>query len=137
MRTDLIKKILLFLAIAITTACEAEKVVPPKTNPVQLPTKLRDPESYDSLTPRGVIVPLLRSVPDTNQTYTLFLPPGFNVRKSWPVIFFFDPQAKPVVPIEKYKSLAIKYGYILAGSNHTRNGQTLGYASYVFPTILK
>lgn len=56
------------------------------------------------------------------QSYMLYLPPGYTESKLWPIIYAFDPGARGNVPVERYQSAAAKYGYIVAGSNNSRNG---------------
>lgn len=55
-------------------------------------------------------------------SYALFLPENFRGDKGWPVIFFFDPHGSGSLPLMDYQSLANKYGYILIGSENSRNG---------------
>lgn len=70
-------------------------------------------------------------------SYALYLPVASNVSlkgyktnpfpekiKTWPVILAFDPHASGSLPVKKYKDLAEAYGYILLGSNNSKNGQT-------------
>ena len=40
----------------------------------------------------------------------------------FPLVIAFDPQGNGGLPVEKYKKLAEKYGFILAGSNNSKNG---------------
>jgi pimeloyl-ACP methyl ester carboxylesterase len=39
-----------------------------------------------------------------------------------PIIYFFDPHGSGALPLNKYRSLAETYGFILAGSNNSKNG---------------
>jgi dienelactone hydrolase len=56
--------------------------------------------------------------------YALYLPDAYNNReKMLPVIFFFDAHKRGAMPVEKYANLADKYGFVLAGSNNSTNGQ--------------
>jgi predicted esterase len=59
---------------------------------------------------------------DRNITYALYLPQNYTPARKYPVIIAFDPHGNGVFPLEKYKSLADKYGYILMGSNDSKNG---------------
>ena len=56
------------------------------------------------------------------QSYMLYLPPGYSESKRWPIVYAFDPGARGNVPVERYQAAAAKYGYIVAGSNNSRNG---------------
>lgn len=55
-------------------------------------------------------------------SYALFLPENFRDDKKWPVIVFFDPHGSGSLPLTDYLNLANKYGYILIGSENSRNG---------------
>ncbi|UCH98041.1 MAG: hypothetical protein JSV88_14635 [Candidatus Aminicenantes bacterium] len=59
---------------------------------------------------------------DPQQSYALYLPPGYSVDKKWPIIYAFDPGAQGPVPLRHFKAAAGKYGYIIVGSNNSRNG---------------
>jgi dienelactone hydrolase len=43
------------------------------------------------------------------------------VTKPWPIIYLFDPGGRGHRPLELYKDIAEKYGFVLAGSNNSRN----------------
>ncbi len=61
---------------------------------------------------------------DTSNNYALYVPSSYTPSAPSAVIFFFDAQASGALPLKKYKNLADKYGYILAGSNNSRNGNS-------------
>lgn len=54
--------------------------------------------------------------------YSLYLPANYDTTKTFPVIYFFDPQGKGNLPLEKYKSIADTLGIIFVGSTATKNG---------------
>lgn len=58
---------------------------------------------------------------DGSQSYALYIP-GKGNRKALPVIYFFDPHGSGALPLNKYKALAETYGFILVGSNNSKNG---------------
>jgi dienelactone hydrolase len=58
---------------------------------------------------------------DAAQSYALYLPATYTAAKRWPVIYFFDPGGRGRRPLELYKDIAETYGFILAGSNNSRN----------------
>ena len=58
---------------------------------------------------------------DAAQTYVLYLPSGYTPAKRWPIIYFFDPGGRGRRPLELYKDIAETYGFIMAGSNNSRN----------------
>lgn len=59
---------------------------------------------------------------DPSQKYAVYVPSGYDAKKQWPIIYFFDPHGAGNFPLELYKSLADKYGYILAGTYGSQNG---------------
>ncbi|MBS1603899.1 MAG: hypothetical protein JST42_14630 [Bacteroidetes bacterium] len=56
---------------------------------------------------------------DPTQSYALYVPAKAGVL---PVVYFFDPHGSGALPLNKYRLLADRYGFILAGSNNSRNG---------------
>src|SRR5438552_19004603 len=70
----------------------------------------------------GQVIPDINCAADASQSYALYLPTNYDTARAWPVIFAFDPGARGRVPVERYQAAAEKYGYIVAGSNNSRNG---------------
>jgi hypothetical protein len=71
---------------------------------------------------RGQIVDDVRCLADSTQGYALYLPSGFTAERKWPVLFLFDAGARGRRGLERYQAAAERYGYIVAGSNNSRNG---------------
>lgn len=71
---------------------------------------------------KGVVIPRVACAADAQQTYALYLPSNYSPDRTWPMIFAFDPAARGQVPVTLLKEAAEKYGYIVAGSNNSRNG---------------
>lgn len=67
-------------------------------------------------------VTTIKCTEDTTQTYCLYLPSNYDGNKQWPLIFLYDPHGNGALAIENFKEAAECYGYILAGSNNSRNG---------------
>lgn len=59
---------------------------------------------------------------DPSNAFTVYLPPGFDSTKKYPLVVFFDPHADGGLPLNKYKSLAEKWEFIFVGSNTSKNG---------------
>jgi len=72
--------------------------------------------------PVGQIIDRVFCVGDDTQSYALFIPPGYTHDRPSPVIFAFDPGARGRTPVDRYQAAAARYGYIVAGSNNSRNG---------------
>jgi tetratricopeptide (TPR) repeat protein len=54
-------------------------------------------------------------------SYALYLPSAYSPAKRWPLILIFDPFARGEVSVKLFHDAAEKYGFILVGSNNTRN----------------
>jgi poly(3-hydroxybutyrate) depolymerase len=76
--------------------------------------------------PSGRIVDPVECESDPSQSYAIYLPSHYSSDRTWPVIFAFDPAARGRVPVERYQAAAEAYGYIVAGSNNSRNGSWQG-----------
>ncbi len=61
-----------------------------------------------------------KAVPD--QGYSLYLPSKYNSNQTWPVLYCFDPGARGRIPVERFRKAAEQFGFIVAGSNNSRNG---------------
>jgi pimeloyl-ACP methyl ester carboxylesterase len=71
---------------------------------------------------RGEILDPVFCQHDFTQSYTLYLPTTYQAGRRWPVIYCFDPGGKGSIPVALFKEGAEKYGYILVGSNNSKNG---------------
>jgi dienelactone hydrolase len=60
-------------------------------------------------------------VADPKHSYALYLPSGYSAAKRWPLLLIFDPFARGEVSVKLFHDAAEKYGFILVGSNNTRN----------------
>jgi tetratricopeptide (TPR) repeat protein len=72
----------------------------------------------------GKLIPKVICRSDAQQSYALFLPSSYSRDKRWPILYCFDPGARGQMPVERFKEAAEKYGYIVVGSNNSRNGST-------------
>ncbi len=54
--------------------------------------------------------------------YALYLPSNYTPDKAWPLLLAFDPRARGINAVERFAPAAEKYGWIIAGSNNSRNG---------------
>jgi predicted esterase len=72
--------------------------------------------------PRGSVVEKVACVTDAEQTYALYLPSSYTPEKSWPIIYAFDPGARGKLPVGLFQQVAEQNGYIVVGSNNSRNG---------------
>ncbi|MBI3501680.1 MAG: hypothetical protein HY063_07785 [Bacteroidetes bacterium] len=91
-------------------------------NEAEIPAPINTVSSKDTSLPGGIIIHTIKCKADSSIKYALYLPKKYPVNEKLPVIFFFDSHGSGELPLNKYKELAEKYGYILAGSNNSKNG---------------
>jgi poly(3-hydroxybutyrate) depolymerase len=72
--------------------------------------------------PVGTPIPQVVCAADAAQSYALYLPSNYSEDRAWPVIFGFDPGGRGANPVDRYQAAAEQYGYIVVGSNNSRNG---------------
>ena len=70
----------------------------------------------------GVVIPSVIVSKQPEQSYALYLPSVYSTDKRWPIVYSFDPGARGSMPVELMKEAAERYGYIVVGSNNSRNG---------------
>jgi hypothetical protein len=90
-----------------------------------------------SVTPvvKGKIIPKVACRKDYTISYALYLPKNYSAALKFPAIIAFDPKGNGILPLEKYKDLADKYGYILMGSNDSRNGLDMNTTSNIIDAL--
>jgi dienelactone hydrolase len=72
--------------------------------------------------PKGQVVGKVPCRVDPAQSYALYLPSKYSPEKTWPILYAFDPGARGNIPVEIFRGAAEEYGYIVVGSNNSRNG---------------
>jgi len=72
--------------------------------------------------PKGQIIERVVCAHDSAQTYALYLPANYSEARRWPILYAFDPGARGKAPVERYREAAERFGWIIAGSNNSRNG---------------
>jgi hypothetical protein len=92
--------------------------------------------SYDTSLKSGVITEKIICKSDGNVSYALYLPSAYKAGTDYPVIYLFDPHADGLLPITKYKDLAEQYGYILIGSNNSKNGVAWDVINQTIKTMM-
>jgi poly(3-hydroxybutyrate) depolymerase len=70
---------------------------------------------------RAQMTDTIRCSTDPAQSYAVYIPTKGN-REAMPVAYCFDPHGSGILPVRKYKALADAYGFILVGSNNSKNG---------------
>jgi predicted esterase len=72
--------------------------------------------------PTGIVVDAVTVSDDSAQSYALYLPTDYTPDRAWSLLLAFHPSARGAAFVEKYRAAAERYGYIVAGSNNSRNG---------------
>jgi dienelactone hydrolase len=70
----------------------------------------------------GVVLARETCIAHPDQSYALYLPSRYTPGKKWPVVYAFDPAARGNQPVELMKEAAERHGYVVVGSNNSRNG---------------
>jgi dienelactone hydrolase len=73
---------------------------------------------------------------DQSQSYAAYAP-EIASRMALPVIYFFDPHGNGALPLSKYKILADRYGFILIGSNNSKNGNDWSTTEYIWKHLFE
>ena len=102
---------MLALVLALAASAQAQNGAP---RPAELPT--------------GRVIPSVTCVQDATESYALYLPAAYTPDRAWPVIFAFDPGGRGQNRVDRYQAAAEQYGFIVAGSNNSRNGWPAGKA---------
>jgi predicted esterase len=84
---------------------------------------------------KGKIIPKITCQKDFTISYALYLPKRYTTARKFPVIIAFDPHGSGILPLEKYKDLADKYGYILMGSNDSKNGLDMNTSGVIIDAL--
>jgi poly(3-hydroxybutyrate) depolymerase len=72
--------------------------------------------------PRGEIVDTVTAADDASESYALYLPSDYTADRPWSLLLAFHPGARGRAIVELYRAAAERYGYVVAGSNTSRNG---------------
>ncbi|RPI29628.1 MAG: hypothetical protein EHM61_00955 [Acidobacteria bacterium] len=71
---------------------------------------------------KGTIIDKVPCISRPTQSYAVFLPSSYSRDVPHPILYCFDPGARGKVPVELFKDTAEQLGYILVGSNNSKNG---------------
>ena len=93
----------------------------PAAAPTPPPTAGRPTSPAEEL-PRGRVVEAVATLKDPSQTYALYLPTDYTHARRRPVLYCFDPLARGAVPVKLFSEAAERFGWVVVGSNNSRNG---------------
>ncbi|MGZ4076253.1 MAG: hypothetical protein ACXVDW_01740, partial [Bacteroidia bacterium] len=116
MKNRIFFSFLILLIMMQSCSSGADKTKTPNT------TIVKDSVIPKEKFPTGQIIEKVTCQSDPSQSYAMYLPTTYSTDKTFPVIFAFDAHATGKLPVSKYKDLAEKYGYIIVGSNNSKNG---------------
>ncbi|HEY3769489.1 MAG TPA: hypothetical protein VGN44_12515 [Candidatus Angelobacter sp.] len=71
--------------------------------------------------PMGKVQPDVKVLADASYSYALYLPAKYSPQKRWPILLAFDPSGEGGYPVSLFQPAAEKYGFIVVGSNNSRN----------------
>ncbi len=89
-----------------------------------------DAKAGDEL-PRGQVIEKVACRAGSSQSYALYLPSAWTPGRHLPILYCVDPGARGKVPVELCSEAAEKYGWIVVGSNNSRNGPNVPLNSIV------
>ncbi|NVO19452.1 MAG: hypothetical protein HXX13_07115 [Bacteroidetes bacterium] len=72
---------------------------------------------------------------DSLSSYALYIPLNYNPDKSCPLLICFDPHAEGLLPVNLFREQCDKYGFIVAGSNNSKNGMTMEETTEIYRKI--
>src|SRR6478609_9549848 len=71
----------------------------------------------------GIVHGSVAVAAEPSNSYALYLPSAYSPAKRWPLLLVFDPFARGEVSVKLFHEAAEKYGFIVVGSNNSRNFQ--------------
>jgi dienelactone hydrolase len=71
--------------------------------------------------PAGRLLERLGTADDPSQTFTAYLPPGYDRSRRWPLLFVFDPRGRGTLAAKIFQPAAERYGWIIISSDNTRS----------------
>lgn len=93
----------------------------PAATPTPPPTAGRPSPPAEEL-PRGRVAETVATLKDPSQTYALYLPSNYTPARRWPILYCLDPLARGPLPVRLFSEAAERFGWVVAGSNNSRNG---------------
>jgi predicted esterase len=71
---------------------------------------------------RGSVIERVACAGVAGQSYALYLPSTYTRDRAWPILYAFDPGGQGARPVKLAAGAAERFGWIVAGSNNSRNG---------------
>ncbi len=67
----------------------------------------------------GQLTERIVSQSNTTQSYAVYLPARYDTTQLWPIAFLMDPRGRALIPMERMRAAAERFGYILLSSYNT------------------
>jgi predicted esterase len=71
--------------------------------------------------PRGQVVERVAAAGAPSQSYALYLPSAYTRERLWPVLYMLDARNRALVPLERFRAAAERFGWILVSSYDSRS----------------
>lgn len=117
-----------------TQACAGDNGANKQTEPVAKDTVVAAAPAPPDSFPIGKLIDTVTCAGNAGQSYALYIPAVQN-KTALPVVYFFDPHASGSLPLRKYQQLANTYGFILVGSNNSKNGNSWDQAEAIWQSL--
>ena len=85
---------------------------------------------------KGKVIEKVKCKKDLTTNYALYLPSKYDSTKKYPIIIAFDSHACGTKPVNLFKDEAEKYGYIVVGSNNSKNGTAWPTTNAIYNAML-
>ena len=72
-----------------------------------------------------------------SDTYAYYLPKSYRADQAARIVIFLDAHARGQDPVEMYKPLAEEFGFLLFGSNVSKNGQLPAESLVIYDALLR
>lgn len=82
--------------------------------------------------PRGKVIDTVTCTADATQSYAVYIPAGSG---AMPVVYCFDSHGVGSMPVRKYRALADACGFILVGSNNSKNGNDYVTGDHIWAAL--
>jgi hypothetical protein len=115
---QVLSRIPVFLLLFVTTSCVSGQ----------------QSKSSDFATSK--VYPSVACVADTSLTFALFLPPQYEKGKPCPLLLLFSPSGDGLSPVNLFSAEASKNGFILAGSNNSKNGMPFDQTYSIYRAMM-
>lgn len=108
---------LLLLVVSVLLACNSSAVRQDEQASASDGAVINTPTDSN-----GLFLLQLPCASDPNVHYSVYLPENYTGSTLHPLLLMFDPHGDDRGPLERYKALADRYGFILMSSVESRNG---------------